>query len=223
MILIAHRGASGYCLENTMASFEKALEMGATMIELDVQLTADEKIVVYHDFELGRIVKGEGFIKDQLSEDLVKLDIPLLEDVLDLVPSDVVINVEIKRLGIDRRDVAQKVYTMVEEKGRLESITFSAFDHQILLDLQSLGAKRLGLLLDSGMVRPWDYMQSIGLHCISINQSKAFIHPQFVEQAHAHGYQVFSYTVNEPQVAKAFETFGVDGIFTNYLDILNKE
>ncbi len=108
MILIAHRGASGYCLENTMASFEKALEMGATMIELDVQLTADEKIVVYHDFELGRIAKGEGFIKDQLSEDLVKLDIPLLEDVLDLVPSDVVINVEIKRLGIDRRDVAQK-------------------------------------------------------------------------------------------------------------------
>ena len=66
----AHRGASGYCPENTLPAFEKAVEMGAQGIELDIQLTKDEKIVVIHDEWINRTSDGEGWVKDCTLEEL---------------------------------------------------------------------------------------------------------------------------------------------------------
>ena len=60
----AHRGASGYAPENTMAAFEKAVEMGADGIELDVQLTKDGELVVIHDETIDRVSDGSGWVRD---------------------------------------------------------------------------------------------------------------------------------------------------------------
>ena len=105
----AHRGASGYCPENTLPAFEKAVEMGAQGIELDIQLTKDEKIVVIHDEWINRTSDGEGWVKDYTLEELRRynynknfpelghVDIPTMEEVFALIrPTDLTINIELK-------------------------------------------------------------------------------------------------------------------------------
>ncbi|MGZ8542807.1 MAG: glycerophosphodiester phosphodiesterase, partial [Kaistella sp.] len=72
-IIIAHRGASAYAPENTLAAFEKAIEMGATVIETDVHQTKDCVVVVMHDLSLDRTTDGKGLIKDLMSFDFEKL------------------------------------------------------------------------------------------------------------------------------------------------------
>ena len=92
---IAHRGASNYAPENTMASFQKAVDLGFDYIELDVRLSKDQELVVIHDEDVSRTTNGIGAIGDYTVEELKKLDagswfsqdfnderIPLLEEVL---------------------------------------------------------------------------------------------------------------------------------------------
>ena len=67
-----HRGASGYAPENTMAAFEKAVELGADGIELDVQLTKDGELVVIHDETIDRVSDGSGWVKDYAYAKLIK-------------------------------------------------------------------------------------------------------------------------------------------------------
>ena len=69
-LVYAHRGASGYMPENTMASFELAAEIGADGIELDIQLSKDGKIVVCHDYKIDRTSNGNGYVKDMTYEEL---------------------------------------------------------------------------------------------------------------------------------------------------------
>ncbi len=73
-LVFAHRGASGYAPENTMASFEKAVELGTDGFELDVQLTADGELVVIHDEWLERVSNGTGFVKDYTYEQLKRFN-----------------------------------------------------------------------------------------------------------------------------------------------------
>ena len=69
----AHRGASGYMPENTLCAFEKAIEMGADGIELDIQLTKDGEIVVIHDETIDRTSDVKGWVKDRFESDLIML------------------------------------------------------------------------------------------------------------------------------------------------------
>ena len=71
---IAHRGASGYAPENTMAAFDKALEMKADYIEIDVQLSKDGEVVLMHDAMIDRTTDGSGTVDDYTLEELKQLD-----------------------------------------------------------------------------------------------------------------------------------------------------
>ena len=105
----AHRGASYYTPENTLAAFEKAIKMGADGIELDVQMTKDGELVVVHDETINRTSNGKGYVKDYTLEQLKKYDfsnkhitykgekIPTLQEVYELIkPTSLTINVELK-------------------------------------------------------------------------------------------------------------------------------
>src|SRR5262245_679720 len=111
-LVIAHRGASGTCPENTLAAFRRAVEVGADMIELDVQLTRDDAVVVMHDWTLDRTTDGSGAVGERALDELRPLDagrwfapefagerVPTLAAVLDAVP--IPINVELKPRGED--------------------------------------------------------------------------------------------------------------------------
>src|SRR5215475_6599931 len=96
VLVIAHRGASGTCPENTLAAFRRAQELGAHMIELDVQLTRDGEVVVMHDWTLARTTDGRGRVASRTLAELRQLDagswfdpgyarepVPTLREVLD--------------------------------------------------------------------------------------------------------------------------------------------
>lgn len=72
--VIAHRGASAYYPENTRAAFEAAIELGADMVEFDVQLSRDGEVVVFHDEKISRCTNGRGRISDYTLAELRKLD-----------------------------------------------------------------------------------------------------------------------------------------------------
>lgn len=107
--IAAHRGSSGNRPENTMAAFEEAVKTGAAMIEIDVQITRDHRIVVHHDDELGRTTNGKGILEDMSYRELSGIDagswydpiyyrekIPLLEDVISLIRDKAYLGIEIK-------------------------------------------------------------------------------------------------------------------------------
>ncbi len=120
--ILAHRGASAYAPENTMAAFKKAIEMNADGIELDVHLSKDGYIVIIHDERVDRTTDGKGEVKDFSLDELKKLDagswfsdeykgekIPTLEELLSLIKNtEIYLNIEIK--------AGYRVYPDIEEK-----------------------------------------------------------------------------------------------------------
>ena len=72
--IFAHRGASAYVPENTLPAFEKAVDIGADGVELDIHLSRDGRLVVIHDEMLDRTTNGHGFVKDFTLAELKKLD-----------------------------------------------------------------------------------------------------------------------------------------------------
>ena len=109
MKVFAHRGASGYAPENTIVAIKKAIEMKADGIEIDIQLTKDGKIVVMHDWKVDRTTTGRGYVYELdydyiktldagqwFSKDFIGETVPTLEEVLDILPKDMMLNIEIK-------------------------------------------------------------------------------------------------------------------------------
>src|SRR5919202_5121590 len=101
--VVGHRGAMGHCPENTLASFERGLELGADWIELDVHLSRDGALVVIHDETLDRTTNGSGLVKDHTLAQLERLDagggqrIPTLDEILEWARANgVVLDIEIK-------------------------------------------------------------------------------------------------------------------------------
>lgn len=99
---IAHRGASAYEPENTLRAFARAIEMGATLIELDVHLSRDGQAVVIHDADLSRTTTGTGQVSDLTLDDIQRFGaglgehVPTLAEVIDLVRDQVQLYIELK-------------------------------------------------------------------------------------------------------------------------------
>jgi glycerophosphoryl diester phosphodiesterase len=85
MLKIGHRGAKGHVAENTLASFQKAIDLGVDMIELDIQLSLDKVPMVIHDTTIDRTTSSVGLVTDYSAKELQKLGIPTLKDVFNLV------------------------------------------------------------------------------------------------------------------------------------------
>lgn len=233
MIYFAHRGLSDYAPENTMAAFDMAVKAGAKAIELDVQRTADGQIVVMHDFYLGRTNNGQGLIKDHDYESLRKLDagswfapdyagqrIPLLTEVMQHVPKEVLINIEMKKPAIDKnKDFARNVVEIIHQYPR--PVLVSSFDHGLLKEVQELDSRiPLGLLYCSSLIDVFAYARSNGLNIEAIHPSMEYVDAALVQKAHALGVKVHVYTIRHKEEAELLRSWQVDGIFVNNFDIL---
>ncbi|MEM9746011.1 MAG: glycerophosphodiester phosphodiesterase family protein [Actinomycetota bacterium] len=142
--VIGHRGASHEAPENTMAAFNRALELGAHGIEFDVQLTSDGRAVVHHDAMLDRTTDGSGPLHAVSSDDISRLDagswfdesfagepIPRLGDVLRLPAR--IFELEIKTWG---RAVTDAVLDEVDRAGVFDRVKFTGWNHSMLCRLK---------------------------------------------------------------------------------------
>ncbi|HOJ10025.1 MAG TPA: glycerophosphodiester phosphodiesterase [Clostridiales bacterium] len=231
-IIIAHRGASAYAPENTLSSFQKALEMKAGGIEIDVHLTKDGYPVVVHDEKLGRTCNGTGFIKEKTLEELKELDfgswfspefanekIPTLKETMDLIADkNILFNIEIKNGPIFYPGIEKVVVDMVRMYNMSENVIVSSFNHYSLAEVKNIAPEiKIGLLYSAGLYNPWEYAKMVGAE--AIHPFYMSIHPEAVKMCNDNGILVNPYTINNPEHMQLALLAGVDGIITNYPDI----
>lgn len=222
---IGHRGATGHAPENTLASIQKAIEFGVDMIEIDVYYI-DEKLIVIHDDRLERTTNGEGYVWDFSFSELRKFDagdgqqIPTLQEVVDLVPESIQINIEIKGRTATK-PVVEFIQQGCKSKAEKDRYLVSSFIHQELVLTRKLDKHiRLGALCCAEPVKLAKFAEK--LRAYSVNPSIEFVTEAFVQDAHKRGLKVYAYTVNHPEDIARLHEMGVDGVFANYPDRVNK-
>ncbi|MDQ2667479.1 MAG: glycerophosphodiester phosphodiesterase [Gemmatimonadota bacterium] len=207
---IAHRGMPTLATENTLRSFELALEYGAQGIELDVHATSDGMIVVHHDANLP---SGTELQRTRLENLLAEMpDLPTLDEVTELVNGRAQLFVEVKGVAIEGRvEVALSRYT--------GSAAIHSFDHELILRLARSGTKRrLGILIESDGNDALMAMTRTG--AVDLWPHHSLVTSRMVDAVHAFGGRVIPWTVNtEPEILR-LAAFAVDGICTDDVRIL---
>lgn len=224
-VVIAHRGASGTCPENTLAAFRRAAALGAHMIELDVQLTHDGEVVVVHDWTLDRTTDGSGPVGAAALADIRQLDagawfdarfagerVPTLAEVLAGVTLPV--NVELKPVGDDGLET--RALAIVDAAAAAARVVFSSFDPHVLVRLRARAAgARIGVLWEDTRIEEAVHLaERVGARTLHVR--KDVVSRTLVETAGAAGLAVLAWTVNDPGESRHLEAVGVEGIFTDF-------
>ncbi|MFT3795060.1 glycerophosphodiester phosphodiesterase [Flavobacterium sp.] len=220
---IGHRGAKGHLPENTLASFQKAIDLGVDGIELDVHLSSDGQIIVIHDETIDRTTNGKGVVKD-LTLDVLKthqidfqFEIPTLAEVFDLVGRKCLINVELKA-GETAGPVVDLIEKYVLEKGwDYSDFLVSSFDWVALEKTRALHKEiPIGVLTSTDL--------DLAVSFSKVIQAET-IHPYFhlltaekVKAMQSQNLRVLVWTVNEFADLQQIKSFGVDGIITDFPD-----
>jgi glycerophosphoryl diester phosphodiesterase len=235
MRLIAHRGASGYAPENTKVAFRIALEMGAPAMELDIRETSDTRIVVLHDESLKRTAGLRALIGEVPYSQVANLEagawfdkrfagerVPLLEHVLEMAKGKAEMHVEVKggKPGMERR-----LLDLLRRTGFLPGAVVSSFHPEILKKLRELDKRvRLGYLVAGGPLSLPNkaVSEAKGLRCESVHLSLNQANARWVRAVKDHGMTALVYTVNKAEELTRLEKLGVEGVFTNYPDLLSR-
>lgn len=230
---IAHRGAAGTHPEHTRSAFERAIDIGVDMIELDVQLTRDQELVVLHDLDLGRTVAASGAARQSDLASLCALDagswfhssfagqrVLSLVEVLDLTAGRAGLNVEIKSPEPDWAGTAAALSRLLDDRGAMGSTIVSSFEIGALRAMRSVAPKaRLGVLWQNAdLADAWSAAAELG--ATSLHLLWWLTDASIVADAHARGLSVIVWTVNEPADIARLAAFGVDGIISDFPDRL---
>lgn len=229
----AHRGASAYAPENTIPAFKLALELGADGVELDVQETADGRLVVIHDETVDRTSDGSGRVVDMTVQQLKTLDfsngfeqysgarIPTLREVYGLLRNTAMtVNVEIKCDEVMYWGIWEKCLALEQEMGMQGRILYSSFNHYVLRELLTCDPQAAtGLLYRQALLDPWVYAQHCGARAIHPHYRTALECPGLLEGCARSGVDVNVWTVNEPEDMRALYEAGVNAIITNTPDV----
>lgn len=233
-INFAHRGASAYCPENTFAAFEKAIELGATGIETDIQMTSDGHLVLIHDESVNRTTNGKGWVKNFTLYDLKKLDagkwfhpsyagekIPTLEElILWAKHHQIWLNLELKNGTIPYQGMEEKVIHCIRTYRMDDQVIISSFNHQSLVRCKEiLPIITTGLLFGEVLTNLWNY--TVNLKINTLHPNKSLVSESFVKLAHAYGLRVFPWTVNKKAAIKRILGQGADGLITDYPERVN--
>ena len=231
MLVIGHRGASGYVTENTLESIQKALDLNVDGIEIDVQCCASGEIVVFHDKELDRLTNNKGLIEktnfDELSTILIKekYKIPTLEEVLELLDGQILLNIELKgkNTAIATASILEK--HAKKTKNDLKKIIVSSMDWEELTLFKNQNTK-----IPIGVLSNYSIFLKEGLNNI-IKKGRELnavaIHPKFstlnkkaIDMIHSSGFLVYSWTINKPEDIKKATQLSVDAIITDFPDLV---
>jgi glycerophosphoryl diester phosphodiesterase len=235
--VIAHRGASAYAPENTMAAFMKAAQLGIKWVEFDVMLSALEEPVIFHDDILERTTNGRGLINDYPYNYLSTLDagrwfapafsgerIPLLRQLLVFLSEmQMFANVELKCLPGHEESIVKKTVAVVGSvlSKPFPTLLFSSFSFQIMYALRRhLPDALLGLLLEQWEPQ-WE-QHCKDLDCVSIHVDELILTEEKAAKIKAMGKLLFCYTVNNPARAAELYSWGVDAVFSDVPDTILK-
>jgi glycerophosphoryl diester phosphodiesterase len=234
VINYGHRGASGYFPENTMVAFEKAIEMGATGIETDVQMTKDGVLILIHDEYVNRTTDSVGLVKDFTYKELknlnasnymmgysFKTEIPTVEEFLAFAKEkNITVNFEIKSGIILYPNIEENLINLIYKENFEKQVILSNFNHYSVVKCKEISKEiKTGILYMEAIYMPEKYCKTVaadGLHPYFYAVNK-----DIVENAHKDNLMVNPFTVNDENTMQMLLSLGVDGIITNYPDKLN--
>jgi glycerophosphoryl diester phosphodiesterase len=218
--VIAHRGASAVCRENTVEAFVEAKRLGADMVELDVRRTRDDVLVIHHDASL----PGVGPIVGQ-RHDALPPWVPTLDQAIDAC-AGMVVNIEVKSSPLDPdfdegRWVAARVAERVGERAWRDRVLVSSFD---LVSVDRVHAIDDAIPTALLTLPGFDTREAAAM---ALEHGHRVLHPhdlavtpELVEHLHDLGMAINVWTVDDPERMRALVEMGVDGICTNVPDVL---
>lgn len=218
---IGHRGAAGHAPGNTLLSIETALRLGVDAVEIDVQKTIDNHLIVRHDRSLQPSTTGDGPVAGKLLAEIRSLrtvpgdqPIPTLDEVIACVNGRAGLMIELKVPGI-----AAQTLHKVRDAGFRGPVYFASFLHEELLAVRVLDAHAATIPLLEGI--PVN-MTAFALDAKATHAGISIrsLSRRFVESLHAAGVKVFTWTVDEPEQIVFAKTCDVDGLISNFPDRL---
>jgi len=223
LLVVAHRGASSLAPENTLAAVNKALELGADGVEIDVRLTKDGEVVLIHDSSLMRTAGDPGEIWEYTLEELARFEvgswfgeefrgepIPTLIQVIRAVKGRILLNIEIK-VSREEPALAQKVADIIRREKMRKKCLVTSFDRKTVEAIKEIDPRiRTGFIF--GRNYPEDVFEG-NWDLLSCNSS--VVDSEFVAQAREQNKKIHVWTVDDQEEMRRLIGLGVDGIITN--------
>lgn len=212
-LVIAHRGASGSELENSLAAFRAAAPQGADGVELDIHATADGELIVHHDETVNGVHIARSSARAITALRLANGEtIPTLAQALAAIAPALQVFVEVKSLDAhwDAR-----LFEALDAGPNPAGYAIHSFDHRIV---RRLGEQRptlpCGVLTSSHPIKPLTALHDSGATILW--QERSVTDEALVRTVHAAGARIFIWTVDEPPDLARFVAWGVDGLCTNF-------
>lgn len=233
-LIIAHRGDSAHCPENTIAAFKSALDLGADLLELDVQLAKDGHVVVIHDGSVDRTTSGSGRVADMTLAEIRKLSagyperfgdrfasekVPTLAEALTLARGRAKVMIEIKKESISESEeedgIEARVVAAVREARMEANVLLISFDRRALRRVQKLAPEmRRGHLFYRAT--PDEVMEGArAVETDLVMPEKGMLTDELTQAARAAGIKVATWVVDDVEELKDLARFDLFGVGSN--------
>ncbi|MDR0167457.1 glycerophosphodiester phosphodiesterase [Bacillus paranthracis] len=241
---IAHRGASAYAPEHTIAAYKLGQQLKGDYIEIDLQMTKDGYLVAMHNETLNRTTNGTGLVKEHTLEELKQLKadssfnekhpnlakkeyenakVPTLEEVIEVFGHDANYYIETKSPD-EYPGMEEKLLEIINHYEIQDKVIIQSFSEESLQKIHNLN-------INIPLVQLLSYKKAVQLteleikkyktYCIGLGMNYKYIDSAYVKKIKKHGLEVHPFTVDNEQDMKRLLLWGVDGIFTNYPDRLH--
>lgn len=230
--VIAHRGASFFAPENTLSSVLKAIKLNAKYIEIDIQRTKDNALILMHDKSVDRTTNGTGFVYELVWETIQSLEIessdfsllkgetiPKLDYVLgNTRDRQIVLVIEVKKPDM-YPGIENQLLTSLQKINAIDEVVIISFNHAWLEELGNLEPK-----ISTGKLSFWagPIQKSSNTKLIDVHWTNIIFDPSLIYRSNQLGYQTVVWTVNNEYLMRLMLWLGADGITTDRLDIWNR-
>ncbi|MGL4336081.1 MAG: glycerophosphodiester phosphodiesterase [Turicibacter sp.] len=216
MAITAHRGSCLLAPENSISSITKAMNEGADFAEIDVKLTKDKEVILFHDPSLKRMTGGDGEIKEMTLKELkmVKISgemIPTLEEVLQVAKGKIKLNIELKTVDGDH-SLGSKVAQLIDKYDMTQEVVVSSFNYDTIIEFTKLSPDVL-----VGYIFSKDNVDLSRLDIDFISVKYDLLTKELVDQMHALNREVHVWDVFTEEQALTAIHLGVDNIITDYV------
>ncbi|PEN32549.1 glycerophosphodiester phosphodiesterase [Bacillus toyonensis] len=241
---IAHRGASAYAPEHTIAAYKLGQQLKGDYIEIDLQMTKDGHLVAMHDETVNRTTNGKGLVKEHTLEEMKQLNVgsffnekypnlakkefenakvPKLKEIIEMFGHNANYYIETKSPD-EYPGMEEKLLEIIKYYQISDKVIIQSFSEESLQKIHSLHA-------NIPLVQLLSYQKSVQLneleiekyktYCIGLGVNYKYIDSAYVKKIKKHGLEVHPFTVDNEKDMKKLLSWGVDGMFTNYPDRLH--
>ncbi|MBY7102259.1 glycerophosphodiester phosphodiesterase [Bacillus sp. 6YEL31] len=241
---IAHRGASAYAPEHTIAAYKLGQQLKGDYIEIDLQMTKDGHLLAMHDETVNRTTNGKGLVKEHTLEEMKQLNlgsffnekypnlakkefenakVPKLKEIIEMFGHNANYYIETKSPD-EYPGMEEKLLEIIKYYQISDKVIIQSFSEESLQKIHSLHA-------NIPLVQLLSYQKSVQLneleiekyktYCIGLGMNYKYIDSAYVKKIKKHGLEVHPFTVDNEKDMKKLLSWGVDGMFTNYPDRLH--